>query len=178
MSGRLGSSGACLYSGWRPGRTIVGTTNDQDGRLQNGLTMTDDALEVSGSSDDGFNLELAVSALASNATDVRIMLKLLVSELASALSGRLQVERPGGLRRRSEEIRAVQVVLGDDVLRAEVDGASVRCTIGHSSGGIRIRSEQVDMGTWLKRLLGALQAEAAQSETTRLALENIMIGGT
>jgi hypothetical protein len=79
---------------------------------------------------------------------------------------------------RSEEIRAVQVVLGDDVLRAEVDGASVRCTIGHSSGGIRIRSEQVDMGTWLKRLLGALQAEAAQSETTRLALENIMIGGT
>jgi len=140
--------------------------------------MTDDALEVSGSADDGFNLELAVSALASNATDVRIMLKMLVSELASALSGRLQVERPGGLLRRSEEIRAVQVVLGDDVLRAEVDGGSVRCTIGHSSGGIRIRSEQVDMGTWLKRLLGALQAEAARSETTRMALENIMIGGT
>ena len=139
--------------------------------------MTDDALEVSGSADDGFNLELAVSALASNATDVRIMLKMLVSELASALSGRLQVERPGGLLRRSEEIRAVQVVLGDDVLRAEVDGGSVRCTIGHSSGGIRIRSEQVDMGTWLKRLLGALQAEAARSETTRMALENIMIGG-
>jgi len=28
-----------------------------------------------------------------------------------------------------------------------------------------------------KRLLGALQAEAAQSDTTRLALENLMIGG-
>jgi hypothetical protein len=140
--------------------------------------MTGDALDVTPSADDGFDLELAVSALASNATDVRIMLKVLVNELASALSGRLVVERGGGLLRRSEEIKAIQVVLGNDVLRAEVDGASVRCTIGHSSGGIRIRSEQVDMGTWLKHLLGALQTEAAQSEITRLALENIMIGGS
>ncbi len=138
--------------------------------------MTGDALEVTGPSDDGFNLDLAVSALASNSTDVRIMLKLLVNGLASTLGGRLVVERRGGLLRKSEEIRSVQVTLGDDVLRAEIDGASVRCTVGHSSGGIRIRSDQVDMGTWLKRLLGALQAEAKQSESTRLALEKIMIG--
>ena len=140
--------------------------------------MTGDALEETGASDDGFDLDLAVSALASNSTDVRIMMRVLVNNLASTLGGRLVVERRGGLLRKSEEIRTVEVALGNDVLRAEIDGASVRCTIGHSSGGIRIRSDQVDMGTWLKRLLGALQAEAAQSETTRLALENIMIGGT
>jgi hypothetical protein len=140
--------------------------------------MTGDALEVTGPSDDGFDLDLAVSALASNSTDVRIMMKLLVNGLAETLGGRLIVERQGSRLRKSEEIRSVQVTLGDDVLRADIDGASVRCTVGHSSGGIRIRSDQVDMGTWLKRLLGALQAEAAQSETTRLALENIMIGDT
>jgi hypothetical protein len=139
--------------------------------------MSGDALELSGSSD-GFDLDLAVASLASNSTDVRIMMKLLVNGLATTLGGRLIVERQGSRLRRSEEIRTVQVTLGDDVLRAEIDGASVRCTIGHSSGGIRIRSDQVDMGTWLKRLLGALQAEAAQSESTRLALENIMIGDT
>ncbi|MGH9046748.1 MAG: hypothetical protein ACRDVW_05475, partial [Acidimicrobiales bacterium] len=83
-----------------------------------------------------------------------------------------------GFRRRTEEIKAMQVVLGDDVLRAEIDGGVVRCTVGHSSGGIRIRSEQVDMATWLTRLLSALKTEAAQSETTRAALENIMIGGS
>jgi len=138
--------------------------------------MTGDALEVTGPSDDGFNLDLAVSALASNSTDVRIMMKVLVNGLASTLGGRLVVERRGGLLRKSEEMRSVQVTLGEDVLRAEIDGASVRCTVGHSSGGIRIRSDQVDMGTWLKRLLGALQAEAKQSESTRLALEKIMIG--
>jgi hypothetical protein len=126
--------------------------------------------------DEGFDLDLAVSALASNSTDVRIMMKLLVDELASTLGSRLVVERRGRLRK-SEEIKTVQVALGNDVLQAEIDGASVRCTIGHSSGGIRIRSEQVDMNTWLKRLLSALQVEAAQSESTRLALENLMIGG-
>ena len=33
------------------------------------------------------------------------------------------------------------------------------------------------MDDWLRRLLGALQAEAAHSQTARLALENIVIGG-
>ena len=42
----------------------------------------------------------------------------------------------------------------------------MRCTIGHSSGGIRIRSEQVGMDAWLTRLLTTLQAEAAHSEQT------------
>jgi len=139
--------------------------------------VTGDALEPAGEPG-GFDLELAVSSLASSGTDVRLMLRLLVDQLAPALGGRLVVDRGGGFLRRSEEIRAIQVALANDVLRAEVEGGTVRCTIGHSSGGIRIRSEQVDMGTWLTRLLGALQAEAAQSETTRQALENIMIGGT
>jgi hypothetical protein len=71
----------------------------------------------------------------------------------------------------------VRVTLGNDSLEADVEGTSVRCTIGHSSGGIRIRSEQVDMATWLTRLLSTLQAEAATSEQTRVALENIVIGG-
>ncbi len=52
----------------------------------------------------------------------------------------------------------------------------MRCTIGHSSGGIRIRNEQVDMNAWLTRLLSTLQSEAATSEQTRVALENIVIG--
>jgi hypothetical protein len=132
---------------------------------------------VTGPSEDGFDLELAVAALGSNATDVRILLKLLVDSLASTLGNRLVVERSGG-RLRKSEIKALQIGFGDDVLRAEIDGPSVRCTIGHSSGGIRIRSEQVDMDEWLKRLLGTLQAEAVRSESVRLALENIMIGGS
>ena len=68
--------------------------------------------------------------------------------------------------------------MGDDQFDAEVDGGTLRCTIGHSSGGIRIRSEKVDMDEWLRRLLTELQAEAANSQAARLALENMVIGGS
>jgi hypothetical protein len=125
---------------------------------------------------DGFDLDMAVATLQSNSTDVRIMLKLLVSQLSEVLGARIQVERAGGRIRRSDEIKSVQIILGDDTLRAEVEGAGVRCSIGHASGGIRIRSEQVGMDAWLARLLTTLNDEAAHSEQTRLALEHIVIG--
>ena len=129
-----------------------------------------------GAGDAAFDLSMAVSQLASNSTDLRIMLKLLVSQLAGVLGDRIMVERAGRLRK-SDEIKSVRITLGDDTLEAVVEGATVRCSIGHSSGGIRIRSEQVGMDAWLTRLLTTLQSEAAHSEQTRLALENIVIGG-
>lgn len=131
---------------------------------------------VNAAQGDGFDLDMAVATLQSNSTDVRIMLKLLVSQLSEVLGNRIQVERAGGRIRRSDEIKSVQIILGDDTLRAEVEGAGVRCSIGHASGGIRIRSEQVGMDAWLARLLTTLNDEAAHSEQTRLALEHIVIG--
>jgi hypothetical protein len=125
---------------------------------------------------DAFDLSMALSSLRSNGTDSRIMLKLLVAQLSEVLGDRIRVERAGGRLRKSEEIKSVQIVLGDDTLRADVEGATVRCSIGHASGGIRIRSEQVGMDAWLTRLLTILHSEAAHSEQTRLALENIVIG--
>lgn len=129
-----------------------------------------------GGEGDAFDLSMAISSLQSNSTDSRIMLKLLVTQLADVLGGRIEVERAGGRFRKSDEIKSVQIVLGDDTLRADVDGATVRCSIGHASGGIRIRSEQVGMDAWLTRLLTSLHNEASHSEQTRLALENIVIG--
>jgi hypothetical protein len=135
-------------------------------------------LNTNTNADPAFDLSLAVSQLASNSTDMHIMLKLLVSQLSDALGNRLMVERAGGRFRKSDEIKSVRITLGDDTLEAAVDGPSVRCSIGHASGGIRIRSEQVGMDVWLTRLLSTLQAEAQTSEQTRQALENIVIGGS
>jgi hypothetical protein len=129
-----------------------------------------------GGGGDAFDLSMAISSLQSNSTDSRIMLKLLVAQLAEVLGGRITVEQAGGRFRKSDEIKSVQIVLGDDTLTAQVDGATVRCSIGHASGGIRIRSEQVGMDAWLTRLLTILHNEASHSEQTRLALENIVIG--
>jgi hypothetical protein len=131
-----------------------------------------------GEPDDALDLDMAAATLQSNATDVHIMLKVLAGQLAEVLGPRVVVERGGGLLRKSTEVKALEVTLGDDVLRAQVDGGAVRCSVAHSSGGIRIRSESVDLDNWLKRLLAALQQEAAHSEGARQALEKIVIGGS
>jgi hypothetical protein len=128
--------------------------------------------------DDALDLSMAVSQLASNSTDLGLMLKLLVSQLSDALGDRLSVERAGGRFRKSDQVKQVRITLGDDTLQADAEGGSVKCSIGHASGGIRIRSEQVDMRTWLTKLLTILRDEAAHSEQTRLALEHIVIGDT
>ena len=128
--------------------------------------------------DDAFDLDLAASMVQSNATDVRIMVKVLAGQLSDVLGPKVVVERAGGLLRKSGDVKALEVTLGDDVLRAQVEGASLRCSVSHSSGGIRIRTESVDLDSWLKKLLAALQGEAAHSEAARQALERIVIGGS
>ncbi len=126
--------------------------------------------------DGSFDLELAAASLRADGSDVHLLVKVLADQLADALGSRLTVERAGRFRK-SEEIKSLSMAMGDDQFDAVVDGGALRCTIGHTSGGIRIRSEKVDVDTWLNRLLTVLQAEAANSQAVRLALEHMVIGG-
>ena len=126
--------------------------------------------------DGSFDLELAAASLRADGSDVHILVKVLADQLADALGSRLTVERAGRFRK-SEEIKSLTIALGDDQFDARIDGSTLTCTIGRTSGGIRIRSEKVDIDTWLNRLLTVLKAEAATSQAVRLALENMVIGG-
>jgi len=128
--------------------------------------------------DDSFDLSLAAATLRANSSDVRLLLKALCDELAPALGARLKTERSSGRLRKPSVLTSAQVTMANDVFEAVLDGATVRCTVAHVSGGIRIRSEVVDMDEWIVRLLGALQNEAAHSEIARQALEHIVIGGS
>jgi hypothetical protein len=130
-----------------------------------------------GSADDSYDLTMAAASLRSNSSDVHVLLKALCAELADTLGERLHVESAGGRLRKSGAIASVRITMGGDTFEAAIEGPVLRCTVGHFSGGIRIRSETVDMDEWIIRLLGALQAEAAHSESARLALEHIVIGG-
>jgi hypothetical protein len=128
--------------------------------------------------DDSMDLELAAASLRADGSDVGILVKALADQLAEALGSRLEVKRAGGRFRKSDEIRSLRITLDEDQFDAEVDGSTLRCTIGHSSGGIRIRSEKVGVDDWLARLLAVLKAEAAHSQAVRLALESMVIGGS
>ena len=130
-----------------------------------------------GPADDSYDLSLAAASLRSNSADVHVLLKALSSELSDTLGERLQMEHVGGRFRKSDVIASVRIAMGNDTFEAVIEGPVLRCSVGHASGGIRIRSETVDMDEWIVRLLGALQAEAAHSESARLAIEHIVIGG-
>ena len=159
-----------------------GATGVPGGDLQPAVDTTGDlqpAVDTTG--DAAFDLDLAVASIRADSADAGMLLAALVDQLHDALGTRLQTTYAGGgLLRRSKDrtLIGVTITLGDDVLTATIDGGSVRCTIGHGSGGIRIRSDQVAMDAWLRTLLNALQAEAAHSQVTRTALESMVIGGT
>jgi hypothetical protein len=131
-----------------------------------------------GLADDSYDLTLAAAALRSNSADMNALLKALCLQLSDTLGERMHVEHAGGRFRKSEAISSVRIAMGNDIFEATVEGPLLRCTIGHSSGGIRIRNETVDTDQWILRLLGALQIEAAHSESARQALEHIVIGGS
>ncbi|NNN02035.1 MAG: hypothetical protein HKL86_09425 [Acidimicrobiaceae bacterium] len=127
--------------------------------------------------DDSYDLTLAAASLRSSSGDVHILLNALCAGLADTVGEQLHVERSRGRLRRSGDIIAVRIAIANESFEASVDGPMLRCSVGHSSGGIRIRSESLDVDEWIIRLLGALQSEAAHSENARQALENIVIGG-
>ncbi len=127
--------------------------------------------------DESFDLELAAASLRADGSDVGILVKVLADQLGDALGSRLVVQRAGGRFRKSDNVRSIRITMDGDQFDAEVDGPTLRCTIGHSSGGIRIRSEKVDVDEWLNRLLTVLKAEAANSQAVRQALESMVIGG-
>jgi hypothetical protein len=112
---------------------------------------------------DSMDLELAAASLRADGSDVRLLVKVLADTLADALGTRLDVKRSGGRFRKSDDIRSIRITMDDDQFDAE--------------GGIRIRSEKVEVDAWLGRLLAVLKAEAAHSQSVRRALEAIVIGG-
>ena len=178
-----GAAGGDVPSDLQPASATTPATAPAGDLQPAGVTMpgTTPATTPATTGDAAFDLDLAVASIRADSADAGMLLAALIDQLRDALGARLQsTYAGGGLLRRSRDrtLTGVTITLGDDVLAATVEGGSVRCTIGHGSGGIRIRSDQVAMDAWLRTLLNALQAEAAHSQVTRTALESMVIGGT
>lgn len=125
------------------------------------------------------DLQLAAAAFLADNKDVRMLLRVLGRSLKETLGERVELAQGGSglLHRSSPDVRAVTVRLDPDEYKAELDGDRVRCSVSRSSGGIRIRSEQLAVDKWLERLLGALQQEAASNQSAQAALQRVVLGG-
>jgi hypothetical protein len=128
----------------------------------------------------GMDMEMAAAAVLADNKDVKVMLRVLGNNLKDSLGDRVQVTRASGglLHRQSEEaVKAITVHLSQDDYEAHLEGGTVRCTVGRSSGGIRIRNEELPVEQWLARLLAALKDEAVNNQSARAALQSVIIGG-
>ncbi len=123
------------------------------------------------------DLDRAVASLRADAPDASSLLRVLVEYLAGGLGPRLHVQRTGRLFKKGDEVRSVRIELGENEYESVVDGDILLCGIGHSSGGVPVRQDKVDVNTWLTRLLGSLEAEAARHDGVKTALESLLARG-
>lgn len=129
------------------------------------------------SMDGSYDLNMAAAMLRANSADLRLLLRALCDTLSDTLGDRLRVQRGGSRFKKSGVISSVQINMASNQFEAVMEGSDLHCTVGHYSGGIRIRNEIVDVNVWIVKLLEALQSEAVNSDSARRALENLVIGG-
>ena len=126
------------------------------------------------------DIEMAAASLLADNKDVGMMLGVLANGLKESLGPQMEIvtSSRGLLRRQPDQIKRIRIRLDQDDYEAELGDGKLTCTVGHTSGNIRIRSEQLPIEQWLSRLLAALQKEAATNQAARAALERVLIGGT
>lgn len=125
------------------------------------------------------DMQLAAAAMLADNKDVKMMLRLLGKSLQESFGDAVELAHTSGglLHHQAGEVRAITVHLGQDDYQADLESHPIRCTVGRTSGGVRIRNEQLTVEQWLGRLLSALKAEAVHNQAAGNALQSVIIGG-
>jgi hypothetical protein len=109
-------------------------------------------------------------------TDVGTFVESLAAKLEEMLPGLVKVERGKRGFRGPKYVRAISVDLaGGRLGLVRGDRDVLDCTIARVSGGITLKTEEIDFDVWLELLGQALAAEADKSQRTRQALERLLL---
>lgn len=125
--------------------------------------------------DAGLDLDLLAASLRADTSDLSAFVESLATMLEEAIPGRVRVDRRRSGLRGPKLVRAVAVDLGDRRLELLVENAAVLTRSSRLSGGIVLKSEAIATDAWLAALGDALAEEAKRSETTRRALERLLM---
>jgi hypothetical protein len=129
--------------------------------------MADDAESV--------DLDLLSASLRADSGDLDAFVEGLATKLENAIPQRVRVDRRRAGFRGPKVVRQIAVDLGNVRLELRYPGGALETRCAKLSGGIVLKSEQLDTDAWLAALGEALAAEARRSETTRQALERLLI---
>jgi len=120
------------------------------------------------------DIDLVAASLRADSGDVRIYVEQLARKLEEAFPGRCSVKRSGMLGK--GPVRLITVAAGDGRYELEHKDGSVAARRTSVVRGIALKTEELGLEQWIDSLAAEVMAEAARSESGRLALENLLIG--
>ncbi len=123
----------------------------------------------------GLDLDLLAASLRADASDLNAFVENLAIKLEQAVPGRVQVQRRRSALRGPKRVRHIALNAGDLRLELSFDAGALETYCSRLSGGIVLKRETLDTEAWLTAVGEALGAEAQRSETTRQALERLLI---
>ena len=124
---------------------------------------------------DGLDLDLLAASLRADSSDLSAFVESLAAKLEQAVPARVRVERRRTGMFGPKAVRRLSVDLADRRLELRAERGGVQTRWARLSGGIALKNEELETEAWLAMLSEALAAEARRSETTRQALERLLI---
>ena len=124
---------------------------------------------------DGLDLDLLAASLRADSGDLSAFVESLAAKLEQAVPARVRVERRRTGMFGPKAVRRLSVDLADRRLELRAERGGVQTRWARLSGGIALKNEELETEAWLAMLSEALGAEARRSETTRQALERMLI---
>lgn len=121
------------------------------------------------------DLDLVAAALRADLGDISAFVEGLATRLELALPGLVEVKRSRSGFRGPKVVTEIAVRAGEDNLQLQRSGAVVNTRRAKVSGGIVIKTEALDIDTWLSALAVAVADQARRSERTRLALQQLVL---
>ena len=121
-------------------------------------------------------MDLLAASLRADSSDVNAFVESLATKLEEAVPDRTRVERRRAGLMGPKQVRRIALDAGPsrlELLRDEGGAVQMRCS--RLSGGIVLKTEELDADAWIAALGEALAAEAGRNERTRRALERLLI---
>ena len=121
------------------------------------------------------DLDLLAAALRADLSDIAAFVEGLAARLEQALPGAVIVKRAKRGMRGPKLVTEIAVDTGGERLELRRVGDDVSAVRAKSSGGIVLKTETIDIDTWLSALTAAVAAQAERSERTRQALQQLVL---
>jgi hypothetical protein len=122
------------------------------------------------------DIDLLAASLRADSSDVNAFVESLAAKLEEAVPDRTRVERRRTGLMGPKQVRRIALDAGSNRLELlRIDGGGIQTRCSRLSGGIVLKTEELDSEAWIAALGEALAAEAGRNDRTRRALERLLM---